>query len=65
MGLRDPIAKAKMEKGKMNSMIVCCKPNIVVLGSVAKMICGTHIKGPTGVIEAILSRINPAYDLDE
>lgn len=49
----------------MNSTIAYRKPNIVVLGSVAEMICATHIKGPTGDIESTLSRINPAYYLDE
>ena len=49
----------------MNKTIAYCKPNIVVLGRVVEMICATYIKGPTGVIEAIQWRINPAYDLDE
>ena len=49
----------------MNQTIAYCKPNMAVLGSVAEMICGTHIKGHTGIIEAIQWRINPAYDLDE
>ena len=49
----------------MIRIIAYFKPNIVVLGSVSEIICATHIKGPTGVIEAILSRFNPAYDLDE
>ena len=49
----------------MNKTIAYCKPNIVVLGSLAEMIRGTHIKGHTGIIEAILWRILPAYDIDE
>jgi hypothetical protein len=63
--LMRPAVKAEMEKVSMNKTIVYCKPNIVILGSVTAMICATHIKGPTGVIEAIHWRINPAYDLDE
>jgi len=54
-----------MEKAKMNTTIAYCKPNIVVLGRVAEMICATHVKGPTGVIEGTQWRINPAYDLDQ
>ena len=49
----------------MNRTIAYYKPNIVVLGGVAEMIRGTHIKGHTGIIEAIQWRILPAYDLDE
>ena len=49
----------------MNKTIAYCNPNVVVLGSIAEMICGTYIKGPTGVIEAIQWHIQPAYDLDE
>jgi len=41
------------------------KPIVVVLGSVNKLIRGTHIKGHSGIIEAIHWRILPAYDLDE
>ena len=51
----------EMEKAKMNKTIAYCKPNIVVLGSVAEMICGTHIKGHSGIIEAIHRHIHPAY----
>jgi hypothetical protein len=57
--------KTKMEQAKMNQTIAYCKPYVVILGSVAEMIRGTHIKGHTGIIEAIHWRINPAYDLDE
>ncbi len=49
----------------MNEPIVYCKPSVVILGSIGEMICGTHIKGHTGIIEAIQWRIQPAYDLDE
>ena len=49
----------------MNSTIAYCKPNITILGGVAEMIRGTHIKGHRGVVEAIHWRILPAYDLDE
>lgn len=49
----------------MNQTIAYCKPKIVILGSVAEMIYGTHIKGHRGVVEAIHWRILPAYDLDE
>ena len=49
----------------MNEMIAYYKPYVAVLGSIAEVICGTHIKGPTGVVEAIQRRIQPAYDLDE
>jgi hypothetical protein len=49
----------------MNQTIAYGKPNIVILGSVAEMIRGTHIKGHRGVVEAIHWRILPAYDLDE
>ena len=49
----------------MNETIAYCKPNIIVLGTLAETICGTLIKGPTGVIEAVQWRILPAYDLDE
>ncbi|MGA7792419.1 MAG: hypothetical protein WCA19_05225 [Candidatus Acidiferrales bacterium] len=48
----------------MNKTIAYCRPNIVVLGSVAEMICAL-VKGHIGIIEAIQWRINPAYDLDE
>jgi hypothetical protein len=41
------------------------KPDLVLLGSVMEMICGTLIKGHRGIIEAVSSRIIPAYDLDE
>jgi len=57
--------KAEMEKTKMNSTIAYCQAKIVVLGGVAEMICATHIKGPTAVMETTVSRINPSYDLDE
>lgn len=59
-----PFAKTE-EKTRMNSTITHCKPNITILGSVAEVICATHIKGLTGAIEAIQWRINPAYGLDE
>jgi hypothetical protein len=49
----------------MDQTIVYNKPNIAVLGTVAEMIRGTHIKGHRGVVEAIHWRILPAYDLDE
>jgi hypothetical protein len=49
----------------MNEIIAYCKPNVVVLGSVAEMICGTLVKGHSGVIESIQWRVVPAYDLDE
>jgi hypothetical protein len=49
----------------MDQTIVYCKPNITVLGRVAEMIRGTHIKGYRGVVDAIHWRILPAYDLDE
>ena len=49
----------------MNKTVAYCKPNIVALGSPAEMICGTHIKGHAGIIEAIPWRILPAYDIDE
>ena len=49
----------------MNQPIACCKPNIVILGSMAEMIRGTHIKGHRGVVEAIHWCILPAYDLDD
>jgi hypothetical protein len=49
----------------MNETIAYCKPNIVLLGSVTKLIRGTHIKGHRGVPEAVYWRILPAYDLDD
>jgi hypothetical protein len=49
----------------MIETVTYCKATIVVLGSVAETICGTHIKGHEGIIEAIHWRILPAYDLDE
>lgn len=49
----------------MNKTIAYCKLNIVVLGGVVEMICGTLIKGNMGIVEAIQPRIVPAYDLDE
>jgi hypothetical protein len=49
----------------MSQTIAYRKPSIVILGSVAEMIRGTHIKGHLGVVEAIHWRILPAYDLDE
>jgi hypothetical protein len=45
-----------MEKAKMNKTIAYCKPNIVVLGSVAEMICGTLIKGHIGIIDGTSSQ---------
>jgi hypothetical protein len=63
MTLRDLFLK--VDKEGMNKAIAYCKPNIVVLGRIAEMICATHIKGPTGLIEAIRWRILPVYDLDE
>jgi hypothetical protein len=55
----------EMEKARVDRTIAYCKPSIVILGSVAEMIRGTHIKGHRGIIEAIHWRILPAYDLDE
>jgi hypothetical protein len=49
----------------MSQTIVYCKPSIVMLGTAVEMICGTHIKGHTGILEAVQWRILPAYDLDE
>ena len=49
---------------KVNKTIAYCKPNVVVLGSVAEMICATRVKGPAGVIEAVQWHIQPAYDLN-
>jgi hypothetical protein len=54
-----------MENSQMNMPVLYCKPNTAVLGSVAEMVRGVHVKGHTGIIEAIRSRILPAYDLDE
>ena len=36
----------------MNKPIAYRKPDVVILGSVAEIIRGTHIKGHTGIIEA-------------
>jgi len=49
----------------MSNAIAYRKPNVVILGSVAELIGGTHIKGRTGIIEAIQWHIQPVYDLDE
>lgn len=54
-----------MEKSNVNQTVAYCKPAIVVLGSVAEMIRGMHMKGHTGILEAIHWCFNPAYDLDE
>jgi hypothetical protein len=45
--------------------ITYCKPDLVVLGSIVEMTCGTLIKSHRGMIEAFQWRILPAYDLDE
>ena len=57
--------KVRNGTARMNTKDVYCKPNIVVLGGIAKLIRGTLIKGHQGIIEAIQWRILPAYDLDE
>jgi len=49
----------------MSRMIDYRKPELVLLGSAMEMIRGTLIKGHRGIIEAVSSRILPAYDLDE
>jgi hypothetical protein len=63
-GSRRLIVKTAADK-TMNETMTYCKPDIVLLGSVAETICGTHIKGHTGVIESIHWGIVPAYELDE
>ncbi|HYM75643.1 MAG TPA: hypothetical protein VE377_06660 [Candidatus Dormibacteraeota bacterium] len=42
-----------------------CKPVIVDLGNVMKVIRGTLIKGHRGIIETIHWKMIPAYDLDD
>lgn len=41
------------------------KPIILELGKVTEVVGGTLIKGHTGILEAIHSKIIPAYDLDD
>jgi hypothetical protein len=56
---------AKTENGESTmDKIAYRKPDLVVLGSVVEMTCGTLIKGHRGMIEAFQWRILPAYDLD-
>jgi hypothetical protein len=57
--------RRRVGESKMDNKIAYCKPNIIALGRAEEMISGTLVKGPTGVSEAIQSRILPAYDLDE
>ena len=54
-----------MDRQKMSNTIAYRKPSVVILGSVAEITGGTHIKGRTGIIEALQWHLQPAYDLDE
>jgi len=65
MTLRELLVLTKTGHKKMSEIIAYCKPNITVVGSVAEMTRGTHIKGHRGIVEATHWRILPAYDLDE
>ncbi len=57
--------KNRNGESTVSEMIAYRKPALVVLGSLIEMIRGTLIKGHRGIIEAVSSRILPAYDLDE
>jgi hypothetical protein len=52
-------------KSTVVTVISYCKPKIGLVGGIAGLICATHFKGTTWVIEGVQSRFNPAYDLDE
>ncbi|MGD1079661.1 MAG: hypothetical protein ABR881_15165 [Candidatus Sulfotelmatobacter sp.] len=54
-----------MDGKKMSNPIAYRKPDVVILGSVAEITGGTHIKGHTGIIEAVQWHMQPVYDLDE